>query len=76
MQDTQAQPFGKGQKVEWLPPDESERRPLDAYLAESDGGAMERGLIAHAYGNPPNPKAADALKRLYQSWGWQLPSWD
>ncbi len=76
MPDAQAAPFGSGQKVEWLPPDESELRPVDAYLSESDGGAMERGLIAHAYGKTPNPQAAQALKQLYQTWGWQLPSWE
>jgi hypothetical protein len=76
MTDAAGQPFGTGQKVDWLPPDEAELKPLDAYLAETDGGAMERGLIAHAYGSTPNPQATRALQSLYQSWGWTLPSWE
>lgn len=75
MPDVASEPFGEGQKVDWLPPDEAELAPLETYLGTSDGGLMERGLIAHAFGPQPNPQAHQALVALYESWGWSLPSW-
>ena len=75
MPDAAGDAFGTGQKVDWLPPDESELASLDTYLGESDGGAMERGLIAHAFGANPNAQALETLRGLYESWGWSLPSW-
>lgn len=63
-----------GAKVAWLPPDEGELRPLAEYLAESDGGEMERGLLAHAYGRG-DAQATEALRSIYTTWGWSLPAW-
>ena len=75
MPEVAAEPFGTGEKVDWLPPDEAERAPLPTYLGATDGGLMERGLIAHAFGVPPDPQAHEALVALYESWGWALPAW-
>jgi len=68
-------PITVGERVDWLPPEPSELRPVDAYLQESDGGEMERGLLAHAYATPPDPRAAEALRSLYATWEWALPAW-
>jgi len=75
MPETPSDPLGPGQKVDWLPPDEDELEALDTYLDTSDGGQMERGLIAHAFGSRPNTQAHRALVAVYESWGWSLPSW-
>lgn len=72
--EVQAEALDAGQKMAWLPPDEAEVRPLDDYLGETDGGEMERGLLAHAYGRG-DPRAAEALRSIYATWEWSLPSW-
>jgi hypothetical protein len=72
--EVQGQPLEGGDKMTWLPPDEVEIRPLDDYLAETDGGEMERGLLAHAYGRG-DARAAEALRSIYATWEWNLPSW-
>lgn len=74
MPDEPGQALGDGEKVGWLPPDPTELRPLDAYLAESDGAEMERGLVAHAFGRG-DAQAAAALRSIYEAWGWTLPPW-
>lgn len=75
MPDEAGAPITIGERVDWLPPEASELRPVDAYLQESDGGEMERGLLAHAYAATPDPRAVEALRSLYAGWDWALPSW-
>lgn len=75
MPQAEAPPVGEGEKVGWLPPDEAELRPLDDYLAETDGGEMERGLLAHAFREGGEARAAEALRSLYGMWQWSLPAW-
>ncbi|MCB9595361.1 MAG: hypothetical protein H6719_21760 [Sandaracinaceae bacterium] len=72
--DEPGRPLGDGEKVDWLPPDASELRPLDAYLAETDGAEMERGLLAHAFARG-DAHALTALKSIYDAWEWKLPGW-
>jgi len=74
MSNVEGHPMGEGEKVAWLPPDEVETRPLDDYLAETDGGEMERGLLAHAY-QRRDASAGEALRSIYEQWGWSLPAW-
>lgn len=74
MPDVDGAPLGDGQPAKWLPPDDAELRPVDAYLAETDSGEMERGLLAHAF-RREDPRALEALRGNYQAWGWRLPSW-
>lgn len=74
MPDVEGEPHGGGAKVDWLPPDDAELRPLDDYLAETDGTEMERGLLAHAY-RRGDAHAAETLRSIYQAWEWSLPSW-
>jgi len=66
--------LGDGEKVDWLPPDDAELRPLDAYLAETDGAEMERGLLAYAFSRE-NAHANTSLRSIYDAWEWKLPSW-
>lgn len=60
------------QKMTWLPPEDDELRPLDEYLAESDGAEMERGLLAYV-SRKQEPRARQPLESLYQAWGWNAP---
>ncbi|HJL15179.1 MAG TPA: hypothetical protein RMH99_05960 [Sandaracinaceae bacterium LLY-WYZ-13_1] len=71
MPDAQGQPFGDGVLAEWLPPEGDALRPVDAYLAETDGAEMERGLLAHAWRG--DARAVEALRSLYETWGWTPP---
>lgn len=64
----------EGEAVDWLPPDDGALRPLADYLAETDGGEMERGLLGHAFGRG-DAQARAALEQLYTGWGWHLPAW-
>lgn len=74
MADDQGSALGEGEAVPWLPPDDDALRSVDDYLAETDGGEMERGLLAHAFGRR-DERAAAALRALYTGWGWTLPDW-
>ena len=60
------------QPIEWLPPEDTELRSLDEYLGESDGAEMERGLLAYV-SRKQDPRAKEALKGLYEAWGWSAP---
>ena len=57
------------QPASWLPPSDADLRPLDDYLGESDGGEMERGLLAYV-SRKGDSRAQAALDSLYQAWGW------
>lgn len=59
-------------KAHWLPPEDDELRPLDEYLAESDGAEMERGLLAYVW-RRDDARARDALRGLYEAWDWMPP---
>ena len=60
------------QPIEWLPPEDSQLRSLDEYLGESDGAEMERGLLAYV-SRKQDARAKEALKGLYDAWGWSAP---
>ncbi|MBW2463678.1 MAG: hypothetical protein JRH11_18655 [Deltaproteobacteria bacterium] len=72
MPDAQGQAFGDGEEVNWLPPGDDALRPLDQYLAETDGGEMERGLLAYA-SRRRDAQAKEALYALYETWQWTVP---
>ncbi len=73
MPDAQGQAFADGEAVTWLPPGDDVLRPLDQYLAETDGAEMERGLLAHA-SRRHDAQAKKALYSLYETWQWTVPS--